>query len=71
MLLHLSKYDIQVKYVGSKNVLVVDILSRLVKRGTAREIPGLDVTIAHVLKVEYTQLEAKQERRKWTPLRLN
>ena len=64
MLLRLSKYDIQVNYVGSKNVLLADTLSRLVQPGTAKEIPGLDINIAQVLKVEPTRLESLQEETK-------
>ena len=44
MLLRLSKYDIQVVYIGSKNVLLANTLS-LVEQGSAREIPGLDISI--------------------------
>lgn len=64
MLLRLSKYDIQVKYVGSKSVLLADILSRLIQPGSVREIPGLDINIAQVLKVEPTRLESLQEETK-------
>ena len=64
MLLRLSKYDTQVKYVGSKSVLLADTLSRLVQPGTAKEIPGLDINIAQVLKVEPTRLESLQEETK-------
>lgn len=64
MLLRLSTYDIQVKYVGSKSVLLADTLSRLVEPGKAREIPGLDINIAQVLKVEPTRLESLQEETK-------
>ena len=64
MLLRLSKYDIQVKYVGSKSVLLADTLSRLIQPGSAREIPGLDINIAQVLKVEPTRLEFLQEETK-------
>ena len=64
MLLNLSKYDTQVKYVGSKSVLLADTLSRLVQPETAKEIPGLDINIAQVLKVEPTCLESLQEETK-------
>ena len=64
MLLRLSKYDIQVKYVGAKSVLLVDTLSRLVQPGSAREIPGLDINIAQVLKIEPNRLESLQEETK-------
>ena len=67
MLLHLSKYDIQVVYVGFKSVLLADTLSRLVEQGSAREIPGLDIIIAQVLKVEPTRLESLQEDTKAGP----
>ena len=67
MLLRLSKYDIQVVYVGSKSVLLADTLSSLVEQGSAREIPGLDISIAQVLKVEPTRLESLQEDTKADP----
>ena len=67
MLLRLSKYDIQVVYVGSKSVLLADTLSRLVEQGSAREIPGLDVSIGQVLKMEPTRLESLQEDTKADP----
>ena len=61
MLLRLSKYNIQVVFVGSKCVLLADILSCLVEQGSAREIPGLDHSITQVLKVKPTCLESLQE----------
>ncbi len=64
MLLRISKYDLHVKYVGSKSVLLADTLSRLVEPDNAREIPGLDVSIAQVLKVEPNRLESLQEETK-------
>ena len=67
MLLRLSRYDTHVKYVGSKSVLLADTLSRLVQPGTAKEIPGLDINIAQVLKVEPTRLESLQEETKADP----
>ena len=60
ILLRLSKYDTQVKYVGSKSVLLANTLSRLVQPGTAKEIPGLDINIA-------TRLESLQEETKADP----
>lgn len=50
--------------MGSKSVLLADILSRLTQPGSAREIPGLDNNIAQVLKVEPTCLESLQEETK-------
>ena len=64
MLLRLSNYNIQVVFVGSKSVLLADTLSCLVEQGSAREIPGLDVSIAQVLKVKPTRLESLQEETK-------
>ena len=61
MLLRLSQYDLQVVYVGSKNVLIADTLSRLVKPGHSSAVPGLDVTIAQVMKVHSTYLASLQE----------
>ncbi len=52
------------KYVGSKSVLLADTLSCLVEPDNAREIPGLDVSIAQVLKVEPNRLESLQEETK-------
>ena len=59
-----SQYDNQVKYVRSRSVLLADTLSRLIKPGSARAIPGLDVDIALVLKVEPTRLKTLQEETK-------
>ena len=58
MLLRLRMYDLDVKYVGAKSVLLADTLSRLVQPGSHPAIPGLDVTIAEVLKVRPTHLES-------------
>ena len=68
MLLQLSTYNLQVKYVGSKSVLLADTLSRLVKPNeTTKATPGLDISIAQVLKVEPTRLESLQEETKVDP----
>ena len=64
MLLRLSKFDIQVKYVGSKSVLLVDTFSRPIQPDSTWEIPGLDINIAQALKVEPTCLESLQEETK-------
>ena len=56
-----SKYDNQVKYVRSKSVLLADTFSRLIKPGSVRAIPGLEVEIALVLNVEPTRLKSLQE----------
>ena len=66
-LLRVSKYDTQVKYVGSMSVLLTDTLSRLVQPGTAKEIPGLDINIAQVPKVEPICLQYLQEETKADP----
>ena len=50
--------------VGAKSVPVADTLSHLVQPGTAKEIPGLDINIAQVLKVQPTCLESLQEETK-------
>ena len=63
-----SQYDNQVKYVRSRSVLLADTLSRLIKPGSARAIPGLDVDIALVLKVEPTRLKFYKKTRKQTSL---
>ena len=64
MLLRLSIYNVQVEYVGSKSVLFADTLSRLVDPNKAKEIPGLDISIAQVIKVEPAQLVSLQEETK-------
>lgn len=58
MLLRLRMYDLDVKYVGAKSVLLADTLSRLVQPGAHPAIPGLNVTIAEVLKIRPTHLES-------------
>ena len=45
-------------------MLLADTLSRLVQPGSAREIPGLDINIAQVLKIEPNRLESLQEETK-------
>ena len=64
MLLRLSVYNVQVKYVGSKSVLFTDTLSRLVDHSKAKEIPGLDISIAQVIKVQPARLVSLQEETK-------
>ena len=64
MLLRLRIYDVEVKYVGAKNVLMADTLSRLVKPGADAEIPDLDVSIAQVLRIRPTYLESLQDETK-------
>ena len=61
-----SKYDNQVKGVRSKRVRLANTLSRLIKSGSTRAIPGLDVDITLVLKVEPTRLKFYRKRRKQT-----
>ena len=63
MLLRFSVYNVQVKYVGSKSVLFADTLSRL-DPSKAKEIPGLDISIAQVIKVEPARLVSLQEETK-------
>lgn len=60
MLLRLSQYDLHVKYVGAKSVLLADTLSRLVTPGSGAAVPGLDISIAQVLKVAPTRLQSLQ-----------
>lgn len=67
MLLRLSKYDIDIKYVGSKSVLLADTLSRLIDADGAEPVPGLDVNIAQVIKVEPTLLDSLREETKADP----
>ena len=61
MLLRVSQYNLTVKYVGANKVLVADTLSRLIDTKQPKEIPGLDVTIAQVLKIEPTRLDYLQD----------
>ena len=67
MLLRLRMYDLQVKYVGAKNVFLADTLSRLVKPGLDATIPNLDVSVAQVLKIRPTHLESLQKETKSDP----
>ena len=62
------KYDNKVKYVRSKSVRLADTLPRLIKPESARAIPGLDVDIALVLKVEPTRLKFYKKTRQQTSL---
>ena len=64
MLLRFSKYGVEVQYVGANRVLFADTLSRLVDQSNPREIPGLDVSIAQILKIDPTRLETLQEETK-------
>ena len=64
MLLRLAQYDLRVKYVGSKSVLLADTLSRLVTPGSSSAVPGLDISIAQVLKVSQTRLALLQQETK-------
>ena len=61
MLLQLRRYDVKVKYVGSKSVLLADTLSRLILPGTDKNVPGLNVQIAQVIKIRPTKLATMQE----------
>jgi transposase InsO family protein len=60
MLLRLAKYNLEIKYVGAKSVLLADTLSRLIPSGKDKQIRGLDVTIAQVLKIATTRMESLQ-----------
>jgi transposase InsO family protein len=60
MLIRLRMYDLHVKYVGAKSVMLADTLSRLVKPGSDKAIPDLDVTIAQIMKIQPTRLEMLQ-----------
>lgn len=68
MLLRLRTYDVHVEYVGAKHVPLADTLSRLVKPGSDPTIPGLDVSIAQVLKIRHTRLANLQEETKCDPV---
>ena len=64
MLIRLRTYNLNVKYVGAKSVLLADALSRLVMPGKDKEIQGLDITIAQILKIRPSHLEQLQEETK-------
>lgn len=67
MLLRLRMYDLYLKYVGAKSVLLADTLSRLVKPESDAAVPNLDVTIAQVLKIKPTHMESLQSETKLDP----
>ena len=64
MLLRLRTYNLDVKYVGAKSVLLADTLSRLIKPDSHPPIPDLDVNIAQVMQISPTKLESLQEETK-------
>ncbi len=64
MLLRLTTYNLEVKYVSAKNVLMADTLSRLIVPGKDKAVPGLDITIAQVMKIRPTCLSTLQEETK-------
>ena len=68
MLLRLRTYDLQIKYVGHNKVLLADTLSRLIVPGLGPEIHGLDVTIAHILKVRPSRLTTLREETRCDPV---
>ncbi len=67
MLLRLRMYNLEVKYVGAKNVLIADTLSRLIKPGKDKEIPNLDISIAQILQIRPTHLQSLQDETKVDP----
>ena len=54
-------YNLTVKYIGAKSILLADTFFRLVIPGKDKKIKGLDVTIAQVRKIRPTHLEQFQE----------
>lgn len=70
MLIRLRMYDLRVKYVGAKSVLLADTLSRLVDKKGAKTIPDLDVSIAQVLHFKPSYLEALQAEAKVDPTQI-
>lgn len=64
MLLSLQSYDLNVQYVGSKSVLLVDTLSRLIAPGIDETILDLDINIAQVLNFNNTRLQCLQDETK-------
>ena len=68
MLLRLSMYDVRVTYVGAKKVLLADTLSRLLPAGRDERVPGLDITIASVIKLRQTRLASLQDETKSDPV---
>jgi transposase InsO family protein len=67
MLLRLRMYDLDVKYVGAKSVLLADTLSRLIQPESHPAIPGLNVTIAEILTIRPTRLEQLRAETKSDP----
>ena len=63
MPLGLPKFDVEVKCVGGKSVLLTNTLSRLVDIDRTRPISGLDVTITYIpmIKIETMLLISLQE----------
>ena len=55
-------------YVGAKKVLLADTLSRLLAPGRDKQVPGLDVTIASVIKLSQTRLASLQDETKNDPV---
>ena len=68
MLIRLSIYDLEVKYVGAKCVLLADTLSRLVAPGKDKAIPGLNIKIAQVMKIRSSRLASLQDETKCDPI---
>lgn len=50
--------------MGAKGVLLADTLSRLITPGRDQAIPGLNVSIASVIKIRQTRLAIVQEETK-------
>ena len=61
MLLRLTQYDLVVKYVTKKNVMVSDTLSRLITPGKDPKIHGIDLTIAMCRKINSTTVQSLQQ----------
>ena len=68
MLLHLSIYDVKVKYVGAKEAPLADTLSRLLPKGRDKPISGLDISIAQVIQIKQTRLATLQDETKEDPV---
>ena len=68
MLLRLVMYDVKVKYVSASGVPMADTLSRLIPAGRDKPIPGLDVTIAQVVKIRQTRLATLQDETRNDPV---
>ena len=67
VLLGFRVFDLNVKYVGTKIVLLADTHSRLGKLGSSQTIPDLNVHIAQVMSIKPTHPQSLQAETKEDP----